>query len=270
MGKTTIEWADHSINPFKARNKKTGKVGHYCVKCSPGCKFCYSSGQQTPYLTGLPFNILNRPKLDLFLDENALDEVLHRRKPTKWFWVDMTDMFLEEEYPDAWIDRCFETMEAAPQHIHMVLTKRAERMARYTKARYADKRMPPNIWLGVSAEDQEMADERLPWLVETPARIRFGSVEPLLEPVSLDRWMDKLQWIIAGGESGWKKNARPCHVEWIRPLIASARVAKVSMFVKQLVRNAFEKGQRLGLKHKKGGDMTEWPEDLRVREWATI
>jgi len=135
-----------------------------------------------------------------------------------------------------------------------------------------------NVWLGVSCEDQARANERIPLLLETPATVRFVSAEPLLGPIDLTRltWgngdfcnalrrdsyrggldSERLDWVIVGGESG--PGARPCDVEWIRSIVRQCREAGTACFVKQL-------GSRLGLRDPKGGDCSEWPEDLRVRE----
>ena len=143
----------------------------------------------------------------------------------------------------------------------------------------------PNVWLGVSVEDQHWADIRIPALLETPAAVRFISAEPLLGSVDLTwcggidtlrrDWIGGpgggmgaphplLNWVIAGGESG--AGARPCDLEWIRSLVYQCQQDEVPVFVKQL-------GRVLGLEHgagPKGGDWTAWPEDLRVRQFPRV
>jgi len=134
MTKTSIQWTDFSVNPFKFRNLETGKVGHHCTKISDGCKLCYASKLNGgPYLSGLTYIAENKAKGEFFLDEAVLQKVLKRKKPARIFWLDMTDMFLED-YPDEWIDRCFAVMALTPQHTHQVLTKRAKRMREYFTA----------------------------------------------------------------------------------------------------------------------------------------
>lgn len=156
----------------------------------------------------------------------------------------------------------------------------------------------PNVWIGVSVERQEEADERIPLLLQCPAAVRWVSAEPLLGPVDLkrtgalgcscsdpERWcsgtcpfyrhaLDKgrrLDWIVWGGESG--HGARPCDVQWIRDGVTRCREAGVPPYVKQLgarVIGEWHEGRPAGehsLRDKKGADMAEWPEDLRVREW---
>ena len=209
---TKIEWVKNqdgtqgfTVNPIRFRNKATGKVGHYCEKCSPGCKNCYSSRMQAgPYLSGLEFIAANKEKGELFLDEDVLQKVLRRRKPTTYFWCDMTDLF-GEWVPDEWIDRCAAVCALTPQHRHLWLTKRAKRMRKYfvdaaqepedirdridsaaegfgaCHANIHEDRWPlPNLGLGVSAEDQERYDERYPELSKTPTAMRFLSLEPML------------------------------------------------------------------------------------------
>lgn len=244
---TTIEWAQHPVtkkgaswNPLLARTHATGKVGYHCEHASPGCVHCYAESFNHRRLpargTGLSFHPGYRNILDIFLDEKQLMLPLQWRDPRGVFVCSMTDLF-GEFAPDALIDRMFAVMAMAPQHVFMVLTKRAERMRRYitdptTPARIAyhmafvagadRKRLErgahaaeqlsrgvwpiPNIWLGVSIEDQRRAEERLPDLVETPAAVRFVSAEPLLSRVYIEPWLPSIQWVIAGFESG--TNAR--------------------------------------------------------------
>lgn len=149
-----------------------------------------------------------------------------------------------------------------------------------------------NVWLGVSCENQERADERIPDLLATPAAVRFVSAEPLLGPIRLDRpistpdgsvWdamaRGALGWVIVGGESG--PGARPCDVSWVRTIKDQCQAAEVPVFIKQFGARPTQRtiyGAAIGnegapvhdeplrLKDKKGGDMAEWSEDLRVRE----
>jgi protein gp37 len=222
VAETSIQWTDHSTNPIRARNLVTGDVGHFCEKISPGCGHCYSSEwNEHRFGTGLPFLPVHRPEVELFLDEGKLREVLRRRKPTKFFWCDMTDLFLAH-HPDAWIDRCFAAMALTPQHTHQVLTKRPERMGAYLGSRATRDRIAravgglrrsfglpawdedgvtggeiehgqywplPNVWAMTSVEDQQRADERIPHLLRVPAAVRGLSVEPLLGPVDLTPWL---------------------------------------------------------------------------------
>ena len=156
-------------------------------------------------------------------------------------------------------------MESTPWHRYQILTKRAEHMRAYTRMRWP--RPLPNVWLGVSAERQKEADQRIPELVETPAAVRFLSVEPFLGPINLKpQHLHRLGWVIIGGESG--PGARPFVLDDARVLVARCQRAEVPVFVKQLGASpVFGPGEvRLKLASRKGGDVTEWPSDLRVRE----
>lgn len=273
MGKTSIEWAEHTINPIRARNLETGAVGHFCVKISPECAHCYASDWNTRVRpspsgkligTGLHFLPVNQPKVETFLDESKLDEVIRRRKPTAYFWCDMTDLF-GDWVPDWMIDQCYAVMALTPRHRHMILTKRADRMRTYFTApdlyprilqaaahireKYpelasvgiSDPALHPPRWIykGVSAGNQPMADLRIPLLLQTPAAVRFISAEPLLGPVDLAttrlrtcRSEDPaLDWVIVGGESG--SGARPMHPDWARSLRDQCAAAGVKFFFKQ-------------------------------------
>jgi len=144
----------------------------------------------------------------------------------------------------------------------------------------------PNVWLGTSVENQEYADKRIPHLLRCPAAVRFLSVEPLLGPVDicsrlngvLSDTPERLHWIIVGGESG--PGARPCNVQWIRDIVQQCKAAGVPCFVKQLgakICNSSETqgpwpvdGDTFRMDDPKGGDPSEWPEDLRVREFPEV
>lgn len=127
MGKTTIEWTGHTVNPVRARLKgTTGRSGHYCEKVGPDCLNCYSSRLQPRF--GMPlFQDQRRGDIEIFLDAGKLREVLDRKTPTTWFWEDMSDLF-GRWVSNEWIAACFGVMAATPQHTHQVLTKRAERL----------------------------------------------------------------------------------------------------------------------------------------------
>lgn len=125
----------------------------------------------------------------------------------------------------------------------------------------------PWIWEGVSVEDQKRADERLPYLLATPAALRWVSYEPALELVDFIPYMKGLDWIVVGGESG--PGARPFDIEWAASTIRQGKVSDVPIFVKQMGLNpVLSNGERVGfIKHPKGDVMEEWPASLRVRQW---
>lgn len=277
MGATKIEWADSTWNPLRARRLDDGKVGWHCEKVSAGCAHCYAetfNGRRLPGGgTGLEYSNRHRAEVGPFVDDGVLLEPLRWRKPRRVFVCSMTDLF-GEWVSDEQIDHVIAVMALAERHTFMVLTKRAERMRQYVTTPMRANRIlaamvaatpdagvwvwpgrgpcPPNIWLGVSVEDQRAADERIPHLIATPAAARFVSAEPLLGPIDLDQcgatpceavgrgpddftepqaWPG-VDWVIVGGESG--PGARPCYVEDVRAIVEQTRAARIACFVKQL------------------------------------
>jgi protein gp37 len=299
--KSAIQWTDASWNPIRARNKATGKVGWFCEHMSHGCDNCYAEkqNQNTFFGNGLPYKASSLPQLELFLDEKMLTQPLRWRTPKRIFVCSMTDLFARF-VPDEWIDRIFAVMMLCPQHTFQVLTKRPDRMKTYLSASIEKGRKVaignsvvwthgaswplPNVHLGTSIEDQPTADKRIALLLHTPAAVRFLSIEPLISDVDLieafpalgcsqeDETLADIHWVIVGGESG--KNARPCNVENIRQIVAQCKDAGVPVFVKQLGKLPYQPpeheygtGYNLALEDKKGGDINEFPTDLRVREF---
>jgi protein gp37 len=289
--KSKIEWTDATWNPTRARNRiaqvgepgwKTGlpggKTGWHCEHVSEGCRNCYAESMNRRLGTGLAFKPGHRADIEILLDEQMLLAPLRWKKPRRIFVNSMTDTFAEF-VRDEWLDRMFAVMALAPQHTFQVLTKRPERMWDYIGMRAGDwiltlsaaintvemqvaadrpGREPPrwplrNVWLGISAEDQAAADERIPLLLQTPAAVRFVSLEPLLGPIKLaDAVMPwafeelrqrivedkkphprdgKLDWVIVGGESG--PHARPMHPQWCRDVRDQCAAAGVPFFFKQ-------------------------------------
>jgi protein gp37 len=211
----------------------------------------------------------------------------------------MSDVF-HEGVPDELVARVFAVMLAAEQHTFQVLTKRHARMrSLLTSPAFADQVLElavaeygvlswrdqdhwwpvPNVWIGVSVENQHWADIRIPALIETQAAVRFLSCEPLLGPVDLSAWLGieysdmglwaadppagrpSLHWVIVGGESG--PGARPMDWWWIGDIVEQCQAAEVAVFVKQM-------GTAWARRHgadPKGGDWGYWPADLRLREF---
>jgi protein gp37 len=256
---TAIEWTERTWNPV---------VG--CSIVSPGCTNCYAmrmaarlnamGADQFPHYTGTTEPSKAGPvwtgKVAL-APEATLLQPLRRKKPTMWFVNSMGDLF-HEDVPRAWIDEVFVVMADSPQHTFQVLTKRAARMREYVgglvKRRqeldchsgldWCDWPLP-NVWLGVSAERQTEADQRIPDLLATPAAVRFVSAEPLLGPIEFSDVskrrdavsrlgkgaLDGLHWVIVGGESG--PGARPMHPDWARSIRDQCAAASVPFFFKQ-------------------------------------
>jgi protein gp37 len=281
---TAIEWTDETWNPV---------VG--CERVSKGCDHCYAKqihdNRHKAFLAGrkvapqyaAPFERVQ-------LMPERLDYPLHWRKPRRCFVNSVSDVF-HEDVPDEFIAQIWATMALARAHTFQVLTKRPERMSTLlgdpafreivdifagnlaieqtdpANRRRDDLRATcpdieggywplPNVWLGVSVENQACANYRIPLLLQTPAAVRFLSCEPLLGPVNLDKvgrgpWYSPLEgwtldesglaaqypcpminWVIVGGESG--ASARPCDVAWIEEIVRICRETSVPCFVKQL------------------------------------
>jgi len=280
-----IEWTDATWNCLAG-----------CQAVSPGCRICYAAtmtrrleamGQKdyAGLTTKKHFNGVVRCLPD------KLTIPLRWKKPRRVFVNSMSDLF-HEDVPDEFIDRVFAVMALCPQHTFQVLTKRAERMREYATSRTEAQKLTaafsipnpktggicdvteeirlsewyggvlPNVWLGVSAEDQQRASERIPLLMDTPAAVRFVSAEPLLGPIDLQnlsvpgdtgfysldalnrQWRGRitrdippgaliggLDWVIVGGESG--HGAKPMHPDWARSLRDQCQRSGVAYCFKQ-------------------------------------
>lgn len=198
--KTKIEWtqgedgtAGSTWTPIRARNRETGKVGWFCEHVSPGCENCYAESLNIRLGNGIEFKPWHRKDVEMFLDEEMLLWPLKWKKPRTIFACSMTDLFASF-VPDDWIDKIFSIMALAHWQTFQVLTKRPERMLEYINnhpslgSRGGAGGVPwplPNVWLGSSVEDQRRFDERWPILRETPAAIRFLSIEPQLERIDM-------------------------------------------------------------------------------------
>lgn len=161
----------------------------------------------------------------LRLMPERLEQPLRRRKPTVYFVNSMSDLF-HEGVPDEYIDRVMEVITKTPQHTYQILTKRAERIRDY----FSSRPVPTNVWLGVSVEDRKYGLPRIPYLRSVAAKVRFLSVEPLLEDLG-EFDLSGIDWVIVGGESGYK--ARPMKMEWVRNVQAECDAAQVPFFFKQ-------------------------------------
>jgi protein gp37 len=197
---TAIEWTDETWNPIRASSPEHGN-GWHCERVSEGCRNCYAEViNRDRFGTGLAYTRPNRDRVEISSWRTTLGAPLRWRKPRRIFVCSMTDLF-GEWVPFELIDWVFAVMALAPQHTYQVLTKRPERMREYLVGR-RDWAIP-NLWLGVSVEDQVAAESRIPVLLDTPAAVRFLSCEPLLGPVDLEPWLATglLHWVICGGES---------------------------------------------------------------------
>jgi protein gp37 len=162
---------------------------------------------------------------ELSLQPARLGQPLARKKPTIWFVNSMSDLF-HEDVPDSYLDSVFKVIRATPQHTYQILTKRAERLPVY----FSSRRVPGNVWLGVSVEDQHHGLPRINFLRAVKASIRFLSIEPLLEDLGVID-LSCIDWVIVGGESGPK--ARPMAAAWARAIREQCEDADVAFFFKQ-------------------------------------
>lgn len=297
---TKIEWTWLPGYKGETWNPWTG-----CTKVSLGCKFCYAERDMKRW--GLQDDFTK-----IVIHQDRFDKPLRWKKPRCIFVNSTSDMF-HEDVPDKIIDEIFAIMALSPNHIFQILTKRSERMldyfhnyhqkedwseaANYVTDKYirplerglylADEIQMPfdNVWLGVSVENQETADERIPQLLQIDASVRYLSIEPLLDRIDLGQyisipgiakhheymkgilcedWKQPINWLICGGESG--PRARPMNLEWVRSIIGQCREADVPVFVKQMGSFWAKANGFSG----KGGDPAEWDEEFRVREYPAI
>lgn len=297
---TAIQWTDVTDNIIVAADG-----GWWCRKISPGCAHCYAEKlNDSTYFKGnhLPYSG-EAPVLKLRGD--VIAKWARMRTAKKHFVMSMSDVF-GEWVPPSWIFQFLDGMAAAPLQTFQVLTKRADVMRREVMAWLAARgldRVPSHIWLGVTTEDQERANQRILELLQIPA-VRFLSVEPMLGPVDLTQIRHGndpdlpmfVDWVIVGGESGPK--ARPCNVAWIESIVEQCRAAGVPVFVKQLgAKPRVQLPEREigdieshpmmrwpadaswseydGFAHplldsRKGGDPEEWPAHLRIRQFPEV
>jgi protein gp37 len=281
---TSIQWCGATWNPWQG-----------CIKISQGCKNCYMYRDKERY--GQDPRDVHRSSPATFNAplrwQREVEQGRRRGQGRLIFTCSWSDWFIAEA--DAWRDEAWEIVRRCPNLIFQILTKRPERIADHLPPDWGDGYS--NVWLGVSCEDQANAEHRVPVLLAVPAAVRFLSCEPLLSEIDLTRlsqssgdvinglygWHEfgsmrrvyGVDWIICGGESGYatgKYAARPCHVNWIRSIVAQCRAAGVSCHVKQLgswPRCDRDESERY-LRDKHGGDPSEWPEDLRVREFPIV
>lgn len=272
--KTGIQWTDHTFNPWWG-----------CTKVSPGCTNCYAERDAMRY--GHKVWGPDAPRR-FFGDK-------HWREPLRWdiaamkdgvrrrvFCASMADVFEETGNPgvdfrlDAERRNLYRVIQYTPHLDWLLLTKRPEnvrRMAPFWPG------WPPNVRVGVSVENQDYL-RRAAVLFESGAPHPWISYEPALGPLDLflgNTLMLPLEWVIVGGESG--PGARPFDIAWGRSVVKQCRAAGVAVFVKQVGAMPVDPGVtcptvmecpcglHFGFRDRKGGDMSEWPEDLRVREF---
>jgi protein gp37 len=214
--KSKIEWTDATWNPMRG-----------CTKISPGCLHCYAEtfAERFRGVSGHPFEF----GFDLRLVPEKLADPLRWSAPRKIFVNSMSDLF-HEAVPTGYIVKVARVMAAANWHTYQILTKRAERMQALLKRELRFATEQSHIWWGVSVENRKHGLPRVDLLRNSPAQVRFLSIEPLLEslgPIHLQG----IKWVIVGGESG--PGARPMEADWVREIRAQCQTAGVAFFFKQ-------------------------------------
>ncbi len=281
-----IQWTHHSFNPWWG-----------CQEISPGCAHCYARTDAKRYA----------PRITLWgpNSERRFFGDAHGHGPVKWnkrcakagirervFCASMADVFDNHPGVGATRARLFSLIRDTPNLDWLLLTKRIGNVMRQIAAAadwhfdhgdrdtagwltdwYKHNIPPKNVWLGASVVNQEEADRDIEKLLEIPARIRFLSCEPLLGPLNLERYLRQsiaIDWVIVGGESG--HGARPMNISWAVTILANCHGDGVPAFMKQLGArvNWDDNHEPRQIVNAKGGDITEWPEALRVREFPEV
>ncbi len=211
-----IEWTDATWNPVRG-----------CTKITPGCSHCYAEtfAERFRSVPGHPYE----QGFDLRLVPGKLAEPLRWKSPKMIFVNSMSDLF-HKDVPDDYVHNVARVMLAANWHTYQVLTKRSERLRDMLHTTLADAASAPHVWWGVSVENRKHGLPRIDHLRAAPARVRFLSVEPLLEDLG-EINLAGIHWVILGGESG--PGARPMHEEWALSIRDQCERAGVAFFFKQ-------------------------------------
>ncbi len=259
---SSIQWTDATWN-----------IAVGCTKVDEDCKYCYmyrgslDNKRYDPKVVRKTKTVFNLP--------------LKLKWPTKIFTSSLTDVF--HEGCDYFREEMWDIIRKCPQHTFQILTKRPERIMDHLPADWG--MGWDNVWLGVSAGSQVAYQTRVEILLHIPCKTRFVSIEPLHQYVdvtdgSYDTMLTnpltgigdfhptpKIHWIIVGGESGNENGKylyRPCELSWILDIVTKCQVYKIPVFVKQL---GTYLSKQLELKSRHGGDMSEWPSTLQIRQF---
>jgi len=238
--RSSIEWTDATWNPV------TG-----CSKVSPGCQHCYA--ERLAHRLKAMGVAAYRNGFEVTLHPHVLELPLHWRRPRRVFVNSMSDLF-HEDVPEDFIRSVFSVIARAPQHVFQILTKRADRLVEIAHRLS----WPPNAWQGVSVESDAYT-WRIERLQQTPAPVRFLSIEPLLGPIP-KLPLDGISWVIVGGESGY--GHRPADPEWVRMIRDQCLQARVPFFFKQWGGRTPKAGGRL--LDGRAWDQMPQPAEIRV------
>lgn len=221
-----IEWTHHTFNPWWG-----------CTKVSPACDNCYAE----LWAKRMGHQIWGAKSSRRFFSD------IHWNEPLKWnedaaankkshrvFCASMADVFEKRSELNEQRERLWTLIQATPWLDWLLLTKRPQNIA--SMIPWDDNHWPKNVWLGTTVENQVLAEQRLPHLLKHNASVRFLSCEPLLGAINLEPWINhkilhRIDWVIAGGESG--PGARPMHPDWAKKLLKQCQESKISFHFKQ-------------------------------------
>jgi protein gp37 len=282
MQNTKIQWTATVLPDGRTIPGHTWNPWQGCAKVSDGCENCYMFRDKKRYGQDPEAVVRSKPP--------TFNRPLTWREPARVFTCSWSDWFIREA--DPWRPEAWDIIRRTPHLTYQILTKRPARIPRCLPPDWGNGY--PNVWLGVSVEDQATADARIPQLLDTPARVRFLSCEPLLDAVDLSKWVGTLDlrkcercwgvgpdglacslcgrqgfaypaidWVIVGGESGGRE-AREMDCDWAGGIVRACRDAGVAVFVKQL---GSVWARQVGAKDPHGGEMREWPAFLQAREF---
>jgi protein gp37 len=239
---SNIQWTDSTWNPW---------IG--CHKISPGCKFCYAERWMKRTSTNL--HSVGRTS------EKTFHSPLTWKESRKIFTCSLSDFFLE--VADEWRDEAWEIIEATPRHTFQILTKRPERILNHLPTSWTQGFS--HVWVGITAEDGCTLQRRAKAFAKVHSSVRFLSLEPLLSNVSseLKLTVKDFDWVIVGGESGGRGRRRAIDIGWIRGVVNVCQSHNIPVFVKQL---GSDLAHRMHLNDWHGGDISEFPRDLRIRQ----
>jgi protein gp37 len=269
--KTNVEWCSHTWNPWRG-----------CQEVSPGCANCYARefANRNPSVLGEWGEGTYRAVAS---DRYFAEPITWNRKAgedgvrRRVLCGSMMDIF--EDRPDLVRARyrAMRVINRCRNLDWLLLTKRPQNIRKLWweaawEGRYEGLRglvSAPHVWMGTTVEDQRRAAERIRYLLAADVHTRFLSCEPLLEEVDLQPWLagGGIHWVIAGGESRQGGRCRKCDIEWVESIVEQCRRHGVPVFVKQMGSVLFADRQQLKLIDKKGGDINEWPDHLRLRQF---
>lgn len=258
MGQTSnIQWTDATWN-----------IARGCTKVDEDCKFCYMYRDSFDSTRYNPLNVVRT--------KTVFNLPLKLKEPSKIFTSSLTDFF--HEAIDGYRHEAWDIIRKCPQHTFQILTKRPERIMQHLPHDWGSGW--GNVWLGTSVGSQKGVQRMIDLSIVGHDGVKFLSLEPLHGPIKLGevkKYFDEINhelfvlpafnWVIVGGESGnenGKYRYRPCEIEWIENIIKDCRQNDIAVFVKQLGTHL---AKSLGLKDRHGGNIDEWPEHLRIREF---